>query len=79
MLIPATEALRAKLKEEFQGDEIAIQLTLLDDGVPDYIKEIYEAEHPAIPMILINKRLLPIGRISLPRISEGIREALSSP
>lgn len=77
-LIPATEALRAKLKEEFPEDEIIVQLTLLDDGVPDYIREIYEAEHPAIPMILINRQLFPIGRISLPQIRDAINQVLSS-
>ncbi|PWR74121.1 hypothetical protein [Methanospirillum lacunae] len=77
-LIPATEALRAKLKEDFPDFDITVQITLLDDNVPDYIREIYEAEHPAIPMILINKRLFPIGRISLPQIGDAIRESISS-
>jgi len=77
-LIPATEALREKLKEEFPDDEVTVQLTLLDDGVPDYIREIYEAEHPAIPMILVNRQLFPIGRISLPQISEAMRKVIST-
>lgn len=75
-LIPATEALRVKLKEEF-SDDISVQLTLLDDGVPDYIRELYETKHPAIPMILINKRLLPIGRISWPHIRDAVLQELS--
>ncbi len=77
-LIPATEALRAKLKEEFPVDEITVQLTLIDDEVPDYIRELYEAEHPAIPMILINRKLFPIGRISLPQIRDAVRQVLST-
>lgn len=77
-LIPATEALRAKLKEEFPDVDITVQITLLDDSVPDYIRDIYEAEHPAIPMILINKKLFPIGRISLPQIGDAIRKSISS-
>jgi hypothetical protein len=77
-LIPATEALRAKLKEDFPNIDITVQITLLDDIVPDYIRELYEAEHPAIPMILINKKLFPIGRISLPQIGDAIKESISS-
>ena len=75
-LIPATEALRIMLKEEF-GDQVIVEITLLDEGVPDYIREIYEAEHPAIPMILVNKKLLPIGRISWPHIRDAVKKILS--
>ena len=75
-LIRAVEALRVKLKEEF-SDTVTVQLTLLDDGVPAYIRELYEAEHPAIPMILINKKLLPVGRISWQHIRDGVNSALS--
>ncbi|MFH0968025.1 MAG: hypothetical protein V1862_10120 [Methanobacteriota archaeon] len=76
-LIPATEALRAKLKDEF-SDQVTVELTLLDSGVPDYIREIYEADHPAIPMILINKRLLPLGRISWQQIHDAIKIVIDS-
>jgi hypothetical protein len=74
-LIPAVEALRSKLSDEF-SHQVSVQLTLLDDGVPDYIREIYEAEHPAIPMVLINKRIVPVGRISWEQIREEVARAL---
>ena len=76
-LIPATEALRTRLQEEFPTDNISIHLILLDEGVPDFVREIYEAEHPAIPMILINRKLFPIGRISWPQIRDAIRQTLT--
>ncbi|PKL59947.1 MAG: hypothetical protein CVV33_05220 [Methanomicrobiales archaeon HGW-Methanomicrobiales-4] len=74
-LVPATEALRAKLKEEF-SDQIIVEITLLDKGVPEYIREIYESEHPAIPMILINKKLIPLGRISWQQIRDAVKTVL---
>jgi hypothetical protein len=77
LLLPATEALRAKLREEFP-EGVTVTLTLLDDGVPDYILNIYESMHPAIPMILINKELLPLGRISYKPISEAIKKLRSA-
>jgi hypothetical protein len=74
-LVPATEALRAKLKEEFQ-DQVTVQITLLDDGVPDYIRKIYEIDHPAIPMIIINKKILPLGRVSWQHIHDAVKKIL---
>jgi hypothetical protein len=70
-LISATEALRTKLKEEF-AEDVTVTLTLLDDEVPDYIREIYEEKHPAIPMILINRTLIPLGRIAYTPIRDAV-------
>jgi hypothetical protein len=68
----AVDALRHKTAETFH-DSVGITLTLLDDGIPDYIREIYESRHPPLPMILLNGDLLPIGRISWPQIEQAIR------
>lgn len=76
-LVNATEALRVRLKEEISED-ITVTLTLLDNGVPDYIRKIYEEKHPAIPMILINGGLLPVGRISWPHIRDAVQQVLSN-
>lgn len=76
-LINATEALRARLKEEISED-IVVTLTLLDTEVPEYIRKIYEEKHPAIPMILINGKLLPVGRISWPHIRDAVQQILST-
>ena len=77
LLVPAVEALRTRLKEDF-SDSITIQLTLLDEGVPDYIREIYESEHPAIPMVLINRKIIPVGRIAYQPIHDAVEKALHS-
>ena len=74
-LLPAVEALKKELKAEF-GDGVEVTLTLLDDGVPDYIKSIYEKDHPALPMILLQGSLVPVGRISLPPIAQALRERM---
>ncbi|MDR2856095.1 MAG: hypothetical protein LBV40_08115 [Methanomicrobiales archaeon] len=61
-LLPAVDALKKELHAEF-GDAVKVTLTLLDDGVPDYIKNIYERDHPALPMILVQG--VPIDRKSV--------------
>ena len=75
-LLPAVEALRIELASEF-GDRIEVKLTLLDNSVPEYIKEIYEREHPALPMVLIQDSLVPVGRISLEPIKAAISKHLA--
>jgi len=72
-LLPAVEALKKELEVEF-GESIEVTLTLIDQSVPDYIKEIYERDHPALPMVLIQGTPVPIGRISLIPIVQAIRE-----
>jgi hypothetical protein len=74
-LLPAVEALREKIREEF-GDQVDVHLVLLDSGVPDYIRTIYEEQHPAIPMILINRELVPVGRISYGPIRDAVLKRL---
>ncbi len=70
-LLNAFEALKNEVFKEF-GEKVSVQLTLLDDGVPDYIKQIYERDHPAIPMILLQGRVIPVGRISWIPIRDAI-------
>ena len=72
-LLPAVDALKKELQSEF-GDAVEVTLTLLDDGVPEYIKNIYEREHPALPMILVQGTPIPVGRISCTPIVQAIRE-----
>ncbi|MDD1675936.1 MAG: hypothetical protein LUQ17_04530 [Methanomicrobiales archaeon] len=71
----ACTALENALKKEF-GDRVRVRVTLLDDGVPDRIRKIVEEHHPAVPIVLIDGRLVPLGRISLShmkRFLTGIR------
>jgi len=76
-LIKAYNALKEEISKEF-GDCISVTLTLLDDGVPDRIKEIYSRDHPAIPMVLIQGSIMPIGRIALQPIRDAIYKVINT-
>ena len=75
VLIPAFEALKERIEQLF-GETVDIKLTLLDNGIPDYIEELIEERQPPLPIILVNGNLTPIGRISLPMIKEEIEKYL---
>ncbi|MFA4824621.1 MAG: hypothetical protein WC593_05620 [Methanoregula sp.] len=70
-LIAAFDALAAALRKEY-GDRVDLKLTLLDDHVPDYVKNLIETEYPPLPMVLVNGKLTRIGRIVLGRIKKEI-------
>jgi hypothetical protein len=74
-LVKAFDALKDRIKHIY-GDNVNLKLTLLDDGVPEYIVEIIEKNHPPLPLILVNEKITPIGRISLPMIREEIDKNL---
>jgi hypothetical protein len=74
-LIDAISALRDELLDLY-GDTVEVKLTLIDEGMPDYVREIVEERHPPIPIILVNGRLTSIGRVSLDLIKEEIDYAL---
>jgi hypothetical protein len=63
------------LMEEY-GNKISLQLTLLDKGTPPHLLSIIETHHPALPMVIINGRVTPIGRIALERIKKEIEKVL---
>ena len=69
-LVKAFEALKTELESRYPG--ITLKLTLLDDEVPEYVVKIVEEEQPPLPIILINGTLAPVGRISLPHITEQL-------
>ncbi|WP_245618920.1 hypothetical protein [Methanogenium cariaci] len=69
----ACEALKTELQAR-DPPGITLKLTLLDDGVPEYVMKIVE-EHqpPPLPIVLINGTVTPpVGRISLPLILEQL-------
>lgn len=74
-LVDATEALKEALSEEY-GGKVDVTLTLLDDGVPEYVQKIVEEHQPPIPIVLVNGKVTPVGRISLPQIKKEIEYAL---
>lgn len=65
-----------KVLEQLYGNRITIKLTLLDNGTPDYIKKIIEIQYPALPMVIVNSKVTPIGRIALDRIKNEIEKFL---
>lgn len=58
------------------GPRVDLNLTLIDDGVPDHIRAVLERDYPPIPMVLVNGRLTRIGRISLDRLKNEIEKEL---
>jgi len=56
-----------------------VKTTLIDAGMPEYVRLLIEERHPPIPIILVNGRLTPIGRISLDLIKEEIDSVLGTP
>ena len=74
-LTSAFGALKKTLIQRY-GDRVTLKLTLLDKGTPDYIKKIIEIHHPALPIVLVNGRVTPIGRIALERVQKEIEKEL---
>ncbi len=67
------EELKKVLNNEY-GTRVETKLTIIDNGTPEYIRSIIEAEYPPLPMILINGKITRIGRISLDRIKKEIEK-----
>lgn len=72
-LTAAFGALEKALKARY-GDRIALTLTLLDSGVPDRIRSIIEQHRPALPVVIVNGKVTPVGRIALDRIIKEIEK-----
>ncbi len=71
----AFEALKKALNENY-GDKVSIELVSLDKEIPEWVKDIVRTEHPPLPIILINRMVVPVGMISVPKISEFIEKNL---
>lgn len=69
-LVTAFAALKTELQARYP--DVTLKLTLLDDGVPEYVVKIVEDHQPPLPIILINGSLAPVGRISVPLITEHL-------
>jgi hypothetical protein len=69
-LVTAFAALKTALQARYP--DVTLKLTLLDDGVPPYVMKIVEEHQPPLPIVLINGTVTPVGRISLPLITEQI-------
>jgi hypothetical protein len=77
-LLEAIGAMREELFAEY-GDRVVVKTTLIDEGMPEYVRRLIEEHHPPIPIILVNGRLTPIGRISLDLIKEEVDSVLRTP
>lgn len=71
----AFPALKNALAEKY-GDKVSLKLTSLDKEIPQHVVDIVRAEHPPLPIILINGKLVPVGTISVPKICEFIEPEL---
>ncbi|HJJ38671.1 MAG TPA: hypothetical protein O0X42_00905 [Methanocorpusculum sp.] len=71
----AFPALKKALDEKY-GDKVSVELVSLDNGIPEWVKEIVMKEHPPLPIILLNKKVIPVGAVSVPKISEYIEQNL---
>jgi hypothetical protein len=76
-LVVAYHALASEIRSEF-GDRVELKLTLIDDAIPLYIREIIEVHYPPLPIVLINGRYVPMGRISLPLLEKELEKAIST-
>jgi len=76
-LVVAFDVLATEIRSEY-GGRVELQLTLIDDEIPPYIREIIEAQYPPLPIVLVNGRYVPMGRISLPLIQKEVERVLSS-
>jgi hypothetical protein len=71
--VVAFSALADEIRKEY-GDRVVLTLTLIDDGVPPYVKKIIEEHYPPLPIVLVNGRYTPMGRISLPLMQKEIEK-----
>lgn len=71
----AAGALKNELRELY-GDQVELRLVLIDKEMPGYVEEIIAREYPPIPFVLINGRLVPLGRISLTLMKKEVEKFL---
>lgn len=74
-LVEAVKALEDAVTAEY-GGKVSVRFTTLDDGVPEYVREIVEQHQPPLPIVLVNGKLTPIGRISLTLLKKEIEAVL---
>ena len=72
-LVVAFNALADEIQKEY-GNRVTMTLTLIDDGVPPYIKKVIEEHYPPLPIVLVNGNYAPMGRISLPLLQKEIEK-----
>ncbi len=71
----AFPALEKALKEKY-GDKVSLTLTSLDESVPQRVIDIVKEYQLPIPIILVDGKVVPVGAISVQKISEFIDQSL---
>jgi hypothetical protein len=51
------------------GGRTTLRVVLLDDGIPEEIRSLVEERHPAVPIVLVDGRLIPLGRVSFTHLT----------
>ncbi len=72
-LVTATRALTDELRV-IHGDSVIVKLILVDNGMPGHVRDVIDRECPPIPFILVEGKLVPMGRISLPQLEKEIEK-----
>ncbi|HOB58798.1 MAG TPA: hypothetical protein PK154_10330 [Methanoregulaceae archaeon] len=72
-LLVAFDALADEIGKEY-GGRVVMTLTLIDDEVPPHVKAIIEEHYPPLPIVIVNGRYAPMGRISLPMMQKEIEK-----
>ena len=75
-LIPAFESLKKKVLHDY-CDRVELTLIVLDEGIPERVRNIIEADRPPLPIILVNGKVTKIGRIAYDRIKKEIDSNLA--
>ena len=72
----AFDALKQQI-DQLYGEKVSLVLTLIDEQVPDHVMKVIEECYPPLPIILVNGKAAPIGRISLAPIRKEIDRLLT--
>ena len=76
-LVVAFDALAKEIRKEY-GEDVEMKLTLIDENVPSYIQKIIEENYPPLPIVIMNNKYVPMGRISLLLIEKEIERITSA-
>ncbi|HJJ28691.1 MAG TPA: hypothetical protein O0X70_04800 [Methanocorpusculum sp.] len=71
----AFDALKKALLEKY-GDRVSVNLVALDKEIPEFVKDLVRENHPPLPIILVNGKLVPVGAVSVPKICEYVDRVL---
>jgi hypothetical protein len=77
MFLEACNALREALANTY-GDRVKLKITLLDEGVPERVRDLVQRHQPPLPMVLVDGTLIPLGRISFTHLKKRLEQALQT-